>query len=297
MSRLQCRVLMAGAAVLVAVLSSRPAEAQIGVDPGPPREPRGLCNDVITGVYYDVVNQAFAEHHLQKIQAKLMHDAEQGDIAAVDRRRPSDRKVLGHRIGDRRLVDPVEARPTITPKASTRSDRCRRRSRRHRSTPRPIRTPSPYPRQLSPDPVSSMAYAARTIPITITSMPRHRRGPASPLPSMASPIRPPPARAQDLAVPPDSHITYNGGGSLGQRRYLDLAGSLRVPIDCRRLLPYFQQAPEMETGPAIESRHLARSSRSVPPPALGRAYVAPLLLGSLVIADRESIISKPSLTI
>ena len=42
MSRLQCRGSIAGAAVVVALLSSRPADAQVGVDPGPPRERGGF---------------------------------------------------------------------------------------------------------------------------------------------------------------------------------------------------------------------------------------------------------------
>ena len=64
---------------MVALLSSRPADAQVGVDPGPPREPGGLLNSLITGVQYDIVNQALAEHHLQYLQAKLRRDAERGD--------------------------------------------------------------------------------------------------------------------------------------------------------------------------------------------------------------------------
>ncbi len=39
MSRLQCRGSIAGAAVVVALLCAKePAEAQVGVDPGPPAE-------------------------------------------------------------------------------------------------------------------------------------------------------------------------------------------------------------------------------------------------------------------
>ena len=85
MPRLQCRGSIVGAAIVVALLSSRPAAAQVGVDPGPPREPGGLWNSFITGVKYDIVNQALAEHHLQKLQEKLRRDAERGDMAAVDR--------------------------------------------------------------------------------------------------------------------------------------------------------------------------------------------------------------------
>jgi hypothetical protein len=86
MSRLQCRGSIARAAfVVVALLSSRPADAQISNDPGPPREPGGLVNNLLTGVQYDIVNQAKAERHLQHVQAKLSRDAERCNSAAVDR--------------------------------------------------------------------------------------------------------------------------------------------------------------------------------------------------------------------
>jgi hypothetical protein len=85
MSKLQCRGSIALAAVAVALLWSRAADAQIGFDPGPPREPGGLCNNLLTGVQYDLVNQAKAEWRLQHVQAKLRRDAERGNSAAVDR--------------------------------------------------------------------------------------------------------------------------------------------------------------------------------------------------------------------
>ena len=85
MSKLQCRGSIARVAVVVVLLSSRPADAQVGVDPGPPREPGGLLNNLATGVQYDIVNQAKAERRLQHVQAKLRRDAERGNPAAVDR--------------------------------------------------------------------------------------------------------------------------------------------------------------------------------------------------------------------
>jgi hypothetical protein len=85
MSRLQCRGSIARAAVVVALLSSRPADAQVIVDPSPTPQPGGLLNDLVTGVQYDIVNQAKAERRLQHVQAKLRRDAERGDSAAVDR--------------------------------------------------------------------------------------------------------------------------------------------------------------------------------------------------------------------
>src|SRR5271170_3846428 len=84
MSRLQYRGSIAAATIVVALLLSRPADAQVGVDPGPPREPGGLCNNLVTGTEYDIVNVALAEHRLQKLQAKLRGDAERGDMAAVE---------------------------------------------------------------------------------------------------------------------------------------------------------------------------------------------------------------------
>ena len=85
MSRLRSRGSIALAAMVVALLSSRDAHAQVGVDPGPPRIPGGLVNGMVTGAQYDIVNQALAEHRLQKLQAKLRRDAERGNLAAVDR--------------------------------------------------------------------------------------------------------------------------------------------------------------------------------------------------------------------
>lgn len=84
MSNLVCRGLIAHVALAAALLWSTPAVAQVGYDPGPPREPGGLWNNLMTGVHYDVVNQAKAEHHLHHVQAKLMRDAERGHSSAVD---------------------------------------------------------------------------------------------------------------------------------------------------------------------------------------------------------------------
>jgi hypothetical protein len=84
MSRLQCRGSIFTAGVLVAILFSRPACAQIGVDPGPPRENPCLCRRVIIGAETEIVAQKIAVRHLQKVQAKLKDDAERGDTAAVD---------------------------------------------------------------------------------------------------------------------------------------------------------------------------------------------------------------------
>ena len=83
MSRLQSRGSIALAAMMVALLSSRDAHSQVGVDPGPPRIPGSLWHTVVSGAQYDIVNQKLAEHRLPKLQAKLRRDAERGHSAAV----------------------------------------------------------------------------------------------------------------------------------------------------------------------------------------------------------------------
>jgi hypothetical protein len=210
MSRLQCRVLIAGVAVVVALLSSRSADAQVGVDPGPPREPRGLCNDLITGVKYDVVNQALAEHRLQKLQAKLRRDAERGDIAAVE--------------CDVRRIDNVKYRIVI-------DEWLIRWNARQYPDFYPIRTdpvslaaiaqaahptPSPYPRQLVP--TRGPMPAAPTITVTIVNAEPAGDGVGFAINGITHQAAA--GSRQDLAVAPNSHISYDSGGSLGERRYL-----------------------------------------------------------------------------
>jgi hypothetical protein len=210
MSRLQCRVLIAGAAVLVALLWSRAADAQVGVDPGPPREPGGLLNALVTGVEYDIVNQALAEHRLQKLQAKLTRDAERGDIAAVD--------------CDVRRIDNVKYRivihewlirwnshqyPDFYP---IRTDAVSRAAIAQASLP----APAPYPPQSVPTP--GPIAAAPTIPITIVNAERAGDGVAFDIDGITH--QAPAGSRQDLAVAPDAHINYDAGGSLGLRRYL-----------------------------------------------------------------------------
>ena len=78
---LKYRCSIAAAAVLVALFSSRAADAQVVV---PARQHGGLLNDLITGVEYDRVNRAKAEWHLPHLQAKLGRDARRGHSDAVD---------------------------------------------------------------------------------------------------------------------------------------------------------------------------------------------------------------------
>ena len=164
---------------------------------------------MLTGVEYDIVNQALAEHRLQKLEAKLRRDAERGDISRRGLRRPSDRqRQVSHR--DRRMVDPVElARiPLLLPDP----DRCRV-ARRHRSGHPP--DASSLPPAVFPD-AGPMA-AAPTITITIVNAEPAGAGVAFAIDGVA--YQAAAGSRQDLAVAPDSHITYDGGGSLGQRRY------------------------------------------------------------------------------
>jgi hypothetical protein len=210
MFRLQCRGSIAGAAVVVALLSSRPADAQVvGVDPGPPREHRTLCRDVITGAEYDVLNVAGAEHRLQNLQAKLRRDSELGDTAAVDH--------------DLHRIDNVRYRIAI-------HEWLVRWNSREYPCFYPIRT----------DEVSCAAIAQAVHPTVVLNPQR----PASTLGPMVflstisiTIVNAEPAgdgidfaidgvahqaaagSSQDLDVASGSHITYDGGGSLGQRRY------------------------------------------------------------------------------
>ena len=85
MSRLLCRGSFVGAAFVVALLASGAADAQVVVAPCTPQQPGGLFHNLITGVQYDIVNQALAERRLEKLQAKLRRDTERGDLDAVGR--------------------------------------------------------------------------------------------------------------------------------------------------------------------------------------------------------------------
>ncbi len=210
MSRIQCRGAIAGAAVVVALLSSSPARAQVGVDPGPPREPGGLLNDLITGVEYDVVNQALAERRLQKLEAKLRRDAERGDRAAVD--------------CDRRRIDNVKYRIVI-------DEWLIRWNSRHYPCFYPIRTdevscaaiaqaasPTQVPNIQQPLQGPEPVAASPMVPITIVNAELAGAGVAFAIDGVAHLAAA--GSRQELTVAPGSHITYDGGGSLGQRRYL-----------------------------------------------------------------------------
>src|SRR5258708_25245243 len=85
MSRLPYRGLIALTAVVVVLLSSRPAGAQVVGVPSPPRQHGGLLSDLVTGAWYDRTNQVLAERHLPWRQEKLNRDAARGNSVAVNR--------------------------------------------------------------------------------------------------------------------------------------------------------------------------------------------------------------------
>ena len=79
---------------------------------------------------------------------------------------------------------------------------------------RPPQAPDPSRFIPTPGPMA----AAPTIPITIVNAEPAGAGVAFAIDGVAH--QAPGGSRQDLAVAPDSNITYDGGGSLGQRRYL-----------------------------------------------------------------------------
>src|SRR3954447_4281843 len=84
MCRLQCRGSIARAAIVVALLSSRAADAQGVFDPGPTQAHGYQWYVKNSGVQLELSHQAKAERRLQKLEAKLGQDAGRGDADAVD---------------------------------------------------------------------------------------------------------------------------------------------------------------------------------------------------------------------
>jgi hypothetical protein len=169
-----------------------------------------LLNNLVTGVQYDIGNQALAERHLQKLEAKFRRDAERADRAAVD--------------CDLRRIDNLKYRIVM-------DEWLIRWNSRHYPCFYPVRT----------DEVSCVAIAQAACP---TQVPNIQMSLQAPEPTAVSPtisitiVNAEPAGAgvefaidgithqaaagsrQELTVAPGSHITYDGGGSLGQRRYV-----------------------------------------------------------------------------
>ena len=211
MSRLQCRHWIARAAVVVALFSSRPADAQVIVDPSPTPQPGGLVNNLITGVAYDVVNQAKAERSLQYYRAKIERDAGRGHSGFVDH--------------DARKIESLQYRIVVDEWLIRKNS---------------LQAPGCYPFPLRGHPIScaaiaqmrsqpSEAYswgpvptpapmvAAPTIPITIVNADPSGAGVAFAIDGVAHQAAG--GSRQELAVAPTSNITYDGGGSVGPRRY------------------------------------------------------------------------------
>ena len=211
MSRLQCRGSIACAAVAVALLSSRPASAQVGVDPGPPREHGGLCNAVITGAEYDIVNLKLAEHRLQKLQAKLARDAELGDTAAMDHDVHQIAKVKYRMaIHEWLLRWNMRQYPAFYP---IRTDPVSAAAIAQAATP--TRVPNPQRPAPTPGPMD----IARAITITVANAePAGGADIAFAIDGVPHQVLA--GSRRDLRVAPGSRITYDAGGSLGQRRYL-----------------------------------------------------------------------------
>ena len=77
----------------------------------------------------------------------------------------------------------------------------------------PTRVPNPQWPRLTPGPIA----AAPPIPITIVNAEPAGAGIAFVIDGVA--YQAPAGSRQELAVAPNSNITYDGGGSLGPRRY------------------------------------------------------------------------------
>jgi hypothetical protein len=210
MFRLQFRGSIAGAAVVVALLWSRPVAAQYSNPVGPP-EPGGLVNEVITGVAYDRVNQKLAFHRLEALQEKLRLDTERCDSAAVER---DLRQIenLRYRISiDEWLIRKNSLlEPTFYP-APIRLDALSCWAIANASRP----PQTPYPSQLSWPP--SPAMSAPTITITLVNT--ESTGPGIAFAIDGATYQSSAGSRQDYTAGIGSIITYDGGGTLGQSRY------------------------------------------------------------------------------
>ncbi len=209
MSKLQCRGSIARAAVVVALLSSRSADAQLVDPPGLTEKPRGVGNGFVTGVWYDVANKAKAERRLENLQAKLRRDSERGDSAAADR--------------DVRMIDRDKYRIAVDEwliRKNSLQDPCYYPIRTDAISYAAIAKVASPPQAFVPSgpvPNPGPMAAAPTIPITIVNAEPAGADVAFAIDGVAHQSAG--GSRQDLAVPPNSNITYDAGGSLGQRRY------------------------------------------------------------------------------
>lgn len=209
MSRLQCRGSIVYVAFVLALFTSRAADAQVVVVPGP-RQPLHMPNPWVTGAYYDIGDKKLAEHHLRKLQAKLQRNGDRGDSASVDR--------------DLRRIQELKFRITV--------DEWLIRKNLNQD-------PGYYPLRIDETSLSAITDMRRPAEAPAFTQTVLSSGPTAPAPMItitivnAEPTGAGVAFAidgvahqadsgsrQDLAAATGSYITYDGGGSLGQRRYL-----------------------------------------------------------------------------
>ena len=223
---------MALAVVVVAMLSSRPANAQLLYDPSPTPQPGGLLNDLITGVWYDVLNQEKAERRLETVQDKLSRDAERCDSAAVERdaRRIS---ALQHRIAvDEWLIRKNSLQePGCYPHALWLDPvSCAAIADAARPSPPPYLPQIVFARDpqalytLHPYTTPGPNAAAPTISITILNA--EPSGPGVTYAINADVYQSTGGSRQQLAVAPDATISYDGGRKARSAPVSDFAGSL-----------------------------------------------------------------------
>jgi hypothetical protein len=213
MSILKYRNLIARAAVVVALLSSRPTDGQVVVAPGPALHAGGLLNAYSPGVriWPEVVGLAKAERHLQYFQAKYRSDAERGDLAAVDRdicRIDNARYRIS--INEWLIQKNLNQEPCFYPHPIPID--CVSRAA-IADAARPVQ--APYFTRYSPTP--GPMGATPMIPITILNAEPTGAGVAFAIDGVAHQAAA--GSRQDLSVATDSSITYDGGGSIGRRRY------------------------------------------------------------------------------
>jgi hypothetical protein len=157
-----------------------------------------------------MVSQAIAEHHLQKLQAKLRRDAERGDIAAIDRDvRRIDKLNYCIAMDEWLIRWNLRQYPDFYP--PTRIDALSRAVIAEFTGP----GPAPYPPQSVPS--SGRMAVAPMISITIVNAEPGGAGIAFAVDGIAHEVIP--DSRLDLTVAANSIITYDGGGSLGKRRY------------------------------------------------------------------------------
>lgn len=224
MSSFQCRGSIAWAALVIALIASSPADAQVVVPPGVavvpgvgvipgvvvapsmPPEPPCLANFYI-GYWYDVANQAHAEKQLRYLHGKIERDAERGDQAAVER----DRSRIYY---NKYRVAVAEALIRINLQEQ----------------------PVYYPPPLCLDPYTRAALGDVARPpdpafygprqglisagmITLTIVNAEETGTSVSFAIDGIVHQADGGTRQNLDVAPNAMITYDGGGSIGKRQY------------------------------------------------------------------------------